>query len=92
MAVTLKISVFPGGANLPLWAGMAQGFFAQHGLTMEPHYTGSSVEQITSLVNGDCDLGLTGFDNIVAYQEGQGTAQLSRAPVTTSFFGASISS
>ena len=87
MAVTLKISVFPGGANLPLWAGMAQGFFAQHGLTMEPHYTGSSVEQITTLVNGNCDLGLTGFDNIVAYQEGQGEAKLTREPDLFAFMG-----
>ena len=83
----LTIIVFPGGANLPLWSGIKQGFFAQQGLDVVPSYTRSSVEQISGLVSGQWDLGLTGFDNIVAYQEGQGEAKLDREPDLFAFMG-----
>ncbi len=79
--------MFPGGANLPLWTGIEQGFFAQQGLEVVPSYTRSSVEQISGLVSGQWDIGLTGFDNIVAYQEGQGEAKLDREPDLFAFMG-----
>lgn len=87
MPEPLSIIVFPGGANLPLWAGIKQGFFAQRGLDVQPAYTRSSVEQITGLVQGTFDIGLTGFDNIVAYREGQGEAALDREPDLFAFMG-----
>jgi ABC-type nitrate/sulfonate/bicarbonate transport system substrate-binding protein len=87
MPQPLSIIVFPGGANLPLWAGIRQGFFAQQDIDIEMSYTRSSVEQITGLVNGGWDLGLTGFDNIVAYQEGQGETALDRKPDLFAFMG-----
>jgi ABC-type nitrate/sulfonate/bicarbonate transport system substrate-binding protein len=55
----LKVTVFPGGFNLPL----------------------------TGLIRGDWDIGLTGFDNIVAYQEGQGEAEIDREPDLFAFMG-----
>jgi ABC-type nitrate/sulfonate/bicarbonate transport system substrate-binding protein len=87
MMQSLQVTVFPGGTNLPLWTAMTKGFFAAQGLEINVHYTRNSVEQITALVHGDCDLGLTGFDNIVAYQEGQGEAELDRAPDLFAFMG-----
>jgi ABC-type nitrate/sulfonate/bicarbonate transport system substrate-binding protein len=63
---TLNVIVFPGGFNLPLWAGIRQGFFARRGLSLALHFTTSSMEQLAGLVRGDWDLGLTGFDNVVA--------------------------
>lgn len=87
MPQRLTIIVFPGGANLPLWAGLAQGFFAREGLDVAVRYTRNSVEQVTALVDGECELGLTGFDNIVAYQEGQGEASLTRKPDLFAFMG-----
>jgi len=87
MVTRLSIIVFPGGANLPLWAGIQQGFFAQEGLDVVPSYTRNSVEQISGLVAGKWDIGLTGFDNIVAYQEGQGEAKLDCEPDLFAFMG-----
>ncbi|MBI3705857.1 MAG: ABC transporter substrate-binding protein [Rhizobiales bacterium] len=87
MAQRLSIIVFPGGANLPLWTGIRQGFFAQLDLDVQPSYTRNSVEQISGLVKGTWDIGLTGFDNIVAYQEGQGEASLDREPDLFAFMG-----
>lgn len=87
MSQPLSIIVFPGGANLPLWTGIRQGFFAEQDLDVQPSYTRNSVEQISGLVKGTWDIGLTGFDNIVAYQEGQGEASLDREPDLFAFMG-----
>jgi ABC-type nitrate/sulfonate/bicarbonate transport system substrate-binding protein len=84
---TLSIIVFPGGFNLPLWAGIAQGFFARRGLALKLTYTTSSMEQLAGLVRGDWDLALTAIDNVVAYQEGQGEAAIDRAPDLFAFMG-----
>jgi ABC-type nitrate/sulfonate/bicarbonate transport system substrate-binding protein len=83
----LKVTVFPGGFNLPLWTGIARGYFGAQGLDVDVHYTTNSVEQLTGLIRGDWDLGLTGFDNIVAYQEGQGEAEIDREPDLFAFMG-----
>ena len=87
MPEKLSVIVFPGGANLPLWTGIRQGFFEARGFDVRPVYTRSSVEQVTSLAEGKCDIGLTGFDNIVAYREGQGEAVLDREPDLFAFMG-----
>ncbi|MDH7796054.1 MULTISPECIES: ABC transporter substrate-binding protein [unclassified Beijerinckia] len=87
MADTIDVIAFPGGFNLPIWAAIDKGYFAARDLDVRLHYTGSSVEQVTALVSGKCQIGLTGFDNIVAYQEGQGEVQLDRAPDLFAFMG-----
>ncbi|MBO6781987.1 MAG: ABC transporter substrate-binding protein [Alphaproteobacteria bacterium] len=68
----LTINVFPGAINVPLWAGMQQGFFADRGLEMDVVYTPNSVEQLTGLAAGKFDIALTAIDNIIAYKEKQG--------------------
>jgi ABC-type nitrate/sulfonate/bicarbonate transport system substrate-binding protein len=83
----LKIIVFPGGFNLPLWVGIKQDFHAKRGLSLALHFTTSSMEQLAGLIRGDWDLGLTGFDNVVAYQEGQGEAEIDRVPDLFAFMG-----
>jgi ABC-type nitrate/sulfonate/bicarbonate transport system substrate-binding protein len=87
MAERLNVIVFPGGFNLPLWAGLQQGFFARRGLEVNLHLTTNSVEQLTGLIEGKWEIGLTGFDNVVAYQEGQGEAKLEREPDLFVFMG-----
>jgi ABC-type nitrate/sulfonate/bicarbonate transport system substrate-binding protein len=84
---TLSVIVFPGGFNLPLWAGIQQGFYARQGLSPTLHFTTSSMEQLAGLIRGDWDLCLTGFDNVVAYQEGQGEAKIDREPDLFAFMG-----
>jgi ABC-type nitrate/sulfonate/bicarbonate transport system substrate-binding protein len=86
-AQVLNVIVFPGGFNLPLWTGIERGFFAAHGLDVRVQFTANSVEQLTGLIRGDWEIGLTGFDNVVAYQEGQGEATLDREPDLFAFMG-----
>lgn len=80
MTTPLRVIVFPGGTNLPIWAAQAQGFFDRHGVSVDLTYTTSSKEQLAGLIRGDWDLGGTAFDNVVAYQEGQGEAAIDREP------------
>jgi ABC-type nitrate/sulfonate/bicarbonate transport system substrate-binding protein len=50
-------------------------------------FTPNSVEQIRNLMSGKYDLGLTAYDNIVAYQEGQGETELPAQPDLFAFMG-----
>jgi ABC-type nitrate/sulfonate/bicarbonate transport system substrate-binding protein len=83
----LSAVVFPGGFNLPLWTAIDRGYLAQRGIDVEITYTTSSVEQLSGLIEGRWDIGLTGFDNIVAYQEGQGETKVATEPDLFAFMG-----
>jgi ABC-type nitrate/sulfonate/bicarbonate transport system substrate-binding protein len=86
-ARTLKVIVFPGGFNLPIWSGLAQGSFADEGLALDMHLTTSSKEQLAGLIHGDYDIAMTGIDNVVAYMEGQGEAEIRATPDLFTFMG-----
>lgn len=87
VAGTIKVIVFPGGFNLPLWTAIDRRFFKSYGLDVEPHYTVNSVEQLSGMITGRWEIALTGFDNIVAYQEGQGEAKIDVTPDLFAFMG-----
>jgi ABC-type nitrate/sulfonate/bicarbonate transport system substrate-binding protein len=87
MAEIVNVIVFPGGFNLPLWAAEGQGFFSRRGLAVKLHLTTNSVEQLTGLIAGKWEIGMTGFDNVVAYQEGQGETAIEGNPDLFVFMG-----
>jgi ABC-type nitrate/sulfonate/bicarbonate transport system substrate-binding protein len=68
----LSVISFGGGFNLPLWAARDQGFFAQQGLAPTLQVTPDSKNVFSGLMEGRYHVAVTAFDNIVAYQEGQG--------------------
>lgn len=68
----LKVIVFPGGFNWPLWVGQAQGYFVRNGVDVKTVNTPNSTFQLTGLVKGDFDIAMTAIDNLIAYREGQG--------------------
>ena len=70
----VKVIVFPGGFNWPLWVGLAQDYFAHEGLAVSIVNTPNSTFQLTGLAKGDFEIAMTAIDNIVAYREGQGAA------------------
>jgi ABC-type nitrate/sulfonate/bicarbonate transport system substrate-binding protein len=86
----LRVIVFPGGANLPLWVAQEQGFYARHGVAVQLTPTPNSVTLVRSLMDGSQEIALSTFDNIVAYQEGQGEVTLSAAPDFFAFMGFSL--
>jgi ABC-type nitrate/sulfonate/bicarbonate transport system substrate-binding protein len=84
---TLKVVVFPGGFNLPTWAAERQGFFEQNGVRVALTATPSSTFQMQGLAEGRFDIAMTAFDNVVAYQEGQGEAKIPDNPDLFAFMG-----
>jgi ABC-type nitrate/sulfonate/bicarbonate transport system substrate-binding protein len=69
---TLRFVVFPGAFNWPIWVAQRMGWFAEANLEVQVIHTPGSVFQLTGLIDGKFDLGITLIDNVVAYREGQG--------------------
>ena len=80
MAHDLKIIAFPGAPNLPVFAALEHGYFAAEGLAVAFTTTPSSTYQFEAFGSGQFDIAFTAFDNIVAYQEGQGAVALPNPP------------
>jgi ABC-type nitrate/sulfonate/bicarbonate transport system substrate-binding protein len=70
----VRVIAFPGAPNLPTFAAIEQGFFADENISVDVSLTGSSVEQAQRSAAGEFDVVFTAFDNVVAYAEGQGAA------------------
>ncbi len=85
----LRVIGFPGGANLPLWVAEDTGLFARQQLAVKVSPTPNSVVLIQSLARDEEDIAMAAFDNVVAYQEGQGEVQLSVTPDFFAFMGLS---
>jgi ABC-type nitrate/sulfonate/bicarbonate transport system substrate-binding protein len=83
----LRVISFPGGANLPLWVAEDKGWFAREQLAVKVSPTPNSVELVQSLVKDEQDIAMAAFDNVVAYQEGQGAQELSTTPDFFAFMG-----
>ncbi len=72
----LRVNVFPGGFNWPIWVGQERGFFASNGVEVKTISTPNSREQLTGLINGQFEIGMTAVDNLLAYREGQGAVPI----------------
>ena len=83
----LQVISFAGGSNWPIWVAQEKGMFAANGVAVKLTATPNSVYQIRSLMSGKFDIGMSGFDNIVAYEEGQGETNLQTAPDLFAFMG-----
>jgi ABC-type nitrate/sulfonate/bicarbonate transport system substrate-binding protein len=83
----LEVIAFGGGGNWPVWAAQDKGLFARNGIAVNLSFTPNSVEQIRNLMSGKYDFGTTAYDNVVAYQEGQGETELAAAPDLFAFMG-----
>ena len=83
----IRVVVFPGGFNWPIWVAQERGFFVAEGLDVQVTPTPNSVFQLSGLIEGTFDLAHTAFDNIVAYDEGQGEAQVTGSPDLVAVMG-----
>ena len=73
---SIRLIVFPGAFNWPVWVAARKGFFADEALEVQVSETPGSVFQLSGLIKGDFDLAITLMDNVVAYREGQGEVPL----------------
>ena len=86
-ATTLRVIVFDGGWNLPLWIAQRNGLFEAQGLTVQLAYTPTSAFLVNSMLENASDIGFAAIDNVVAYQEGQGEAKIPDNPDLFAFMG-----
>ncbi len=86
-ATPFKVVAFAGASNLPFWVGQEMGLFAKAGIAPVLEITPNSVEMAKNLYAGRFDLALTSVDNIVAYDEGQGEADLPGPADFVALFG-----
>ena len=85
---TIELICFPGAPNLPIFVAKEKGFFDQAGVAINMTTTPSSAFQAENLINGKFHIAGTAFDNVVAYQEGQGAVKFDRQPDLFAFMGA----
>ncbi|MGL4635311.1 MAG: ABC transporter substrate-binding protein [Beijerinckiaceae bacterium] len=83
----LKVVAFAGASNWPMWIGTAKGFFAAENLAPTLALTPNSRQMASDVFGGTFDIALTSIDNVVAYVEGQGEAQLPGAADFVAFMG-----
>jgi len=83
----LRVNVFPGGFNWPIYVAQENGYFAREGVAVELQATTGSVAQMTDFAAERCDIAMTAFDNIVAYVEGEGEAPIGAQPEFFAFLG-----
>ena len=88
----LRVNVFPGGFNWPLYVACEKGFFAAENLDVAVEGTPNSVTQMTDLAAGRFEIAMTAADNIVAYVEGQGEAPIGPQPGFFAFMGSAAAS
>ena len=85
----IEVIVFAGANAMPSYVAREKGFFAREGLAVNITATPDSGFQISSLVSGKFQIASTAIDNLIAYQEGQGTAKLDREPDMVAIMGIS---
>jgi ABC-type nitrate/sulfonate/bicarbonate transport system substrate-binding protein len=62
----VRVNVFPGLANLGIYAAQAQGFFARRGLSVDVEFTPNSQAQRDGLAQGRFEIAHAAVDNAVA--------------------------
>jgi len=67
--VTLRVNVFRGGSNLPIYMAIEKGYFARRGITTEMQFTPNSEQQRAGLAEGRFEIAHAAVDNAVAMIE-----------------------
>ena len=83
----LKIIVFPGGFNWPIFVAQEKGFFEKNDVEVAVTPTPDSKFQMVGLIDGEFDIAMTAMDNIIAYVEGQGAAPTKNKPDVVAVMG-----
>lgn len=83
----VKVIIFPGGNNWPIWAAQERGEFTKNGIRVALTPTPNSVFLMTELIEGKFDIALAAIDNMVGYQEGQGEVKVEGEIDLVAFMG-----
>jgi ABC-type nitrate/sulfonate/bicarbonate transport system substrate-binding protein len=76
---TLRVGVFNGAWNLPLWIAQSRGFFESESLDVKVLPTRSSGALMQALYGDSLELALASADNFLAYESGMGEVHFARS-------------
>jgi ABC-type nitrate/sulfonate/bicarbonate transport system substrate-binding protein len=76
----MEAIIFAGASAMPIYVAQEKGFFAREGLDVKTTPTPDSGFQMGNLIDGKFQVASTAVDNLIAYQEGQGSAKTQRTP------------
>jgi ABC-type nitrate/sulfonate/bicarbonate transport system substrate-binding protein len=83
----LRISVFNGVWNLPLWVALEQKFFSKNKINLQINYTKSSAAMISDFYYGTYPIIFCSADNIIAYQANCAEIMIEGNPDARIFLG-----
>jgi len=63
--VPVRVNVFPGAQNLPIFAGVAKGIFEKRGLKVDVQFTPNSDQQRKGLAEGAFEIAHAAVDNAI---------------------------
>ena len=66
---TLRVNVFRGGSNIPIYMALEKGYFSRRGITVNLQFTPNSQQQRSGLAAGRFDIAHAAVDNAVAMIE-----------------------
>src|SRR5256886_8582915 len=75
-AAPLRVMGFSGSTNWPIFAAQEKGLFARHGVEAGLKAGPTPATRLAGLIEGRIEIGMTGMDNFVAYEEGDVSACL----------------
>ncbi len=67
--VTLRVNVFRGASNIPIYMAMEKGYFARRGITPVMQFTPNSEQQRAGLAEGKFEIAHAAVDNAIAMIE-----------------------
>lgn len=67
--VTLRVNVFRGASNIPIYMAQEKGYFARRGITLQMQFTPNSDQQRAGLAAGRFEIAHAAVDNAVAMIE-----------------------
>jgi ABC-type nitrate/sulfonate/bicarbonate transport system substrate-binding protein len=83
----IALNSFKGSNVWPVWVAQRRGFFANEGLAIKNVYTVSSSAQMIGLIKGEFDMVTTALDNVVAYDQGEGSPDAPKEADLIAFMG-----
>jgi ABC-type nitrate/sulfonate/bicarbonate transport system substrate-binding protein len=83
----ITLNSFKSSTLWPVWVAQKQGFLAKQSITVKNVYTQNSVAQMVGLIKGEFDMVTTALDNVIAYDEGEGSPQAPKTADLIAYMG-----
>src|SRR4051794_40946000 len=83
----ITLNSFKSSTLWPVWVAQKQGFLEKQGIVVKNVYTPNSTAQMVGLIKGEFDIVTTALDNVIAYDEGEGSPQAPKEADLIAYMG-----